>query len=160
MNNSNSSNEFSKSLNSTHFSQIIPSTVIELPNGGTKRLRQKENYVDIIKERNNYYTTDIINKKKHNRVKSFQGKLKIKTESSDLNQNNFNYNKIYNYSASPGNVKKNKNINFKSENYELSDSYNNLKISGNKSLNNSNKKNKIPNCYQKSSILKKVIIIP
>ena len=48
MNNSNSSNEFTKSLNSTHFSQIIPSTVIELPNGGTKRLRQKENYVDII----------------------------------------------------------------------------------------------------------------
>ncbi len=111
MNNSYSSNEFSNSYNSTHFSQIIPSSVIELPNGGTKRLRQKENYVDIMKEKLNYQITDIINKKDHKRLKSYQDKSNIKTDLNDINRKKLDYNKIFNHSASPSKFNKSKKKN-------------------------------------------------
>ena len=104
--NSNSSNDFSHSYSSTHFNQIIPSSTISLPNGRTKRQRQKENYTDIFKEKSNYQTNEITNPISHKRGKSESNRINNEftlKNSSDSLRKSFDYNKIANHSASPCN---------------------------------------------------------
>ena len=165
-NNSNSSNEFSRSYSSTHITQIIPSSITSLPNGRSKRLRQKDNYTDILKERSNYQSIDIINplsqkrgKSESNRYNNNEFSLKNSTDSL---RKSFDYNKIANHSASPKYKKNNYNVNNNNINtkgemqlselnsnnsnydspYKKNNNINNIKLNN---LNKSNFKNGISN---------------
>ncbi len=182
--NSNSSNDFSHSYSSTHFNQIIPSSTISLPNGRTKRQRQKENYTDIFKEKSNYQTNEITNPISHKRGKSESNRINNEftlKNSSDSLRKSFDYNKIANHSASPSNSYNKKKINmkiFSKGEMQLSElnnndsnfnspsknnikSVRNLNKSNSKSsiMNNSNKreidKNGIPICNSSTNILSK-----
>ena len=49
----NGTNELTRSYASSHRTEIVPSTVTQLSGGRTKRQRQKNSYVDILKEKQN-----------------------------------------------------------------------------------------------------------
>ena len=96
----NRSNELTRSLASSHRTQIIPSTVTQLSRGRTKRQRQKDSYVDILKEKQNLKVVDVSlsNSLGHSRSqKEEKSPLQMSTDSL---RKNFSYNNIANHSAS------------------------------------------------------------
>ena len=96
----NGSNDLTKSLASSHRTEIVPSTVTQLSGGRTKRQRQKNSYVDILKERQNLKVTDVdlSSSLGHSQRSSKDTKSKLELSTDSLRKN-FSYNNISNHSA-------------------------------------------------------------
>ena len=132
----NSNNNFSTSYNSLHYSNIIPSSSVSLYNGKKeKRKRQKDSYIEIYKEKENYQTFDVINPML-SKSKSFSNGSIIKKNINENNNNN-NHNKIKSCSFSPESMKNERKNDKKMRLSDLQD-FNNKTAKKNK--------NKIPIC--------------
>ena len=120
----NGSNDLTKSLASSHRTEIVPSTVTQLSGGRTKRQRQKNSYVDILKERQNLKVTDVdlSSSLGHSQRSSKDTKSKLELSTDSLRKN-FSYNNISNHSATlsaSGNQCKTRRV-FKDTEMKISD---------------------------------------
>ena len=148
------SNNFSTSYNSLHYSNIVPSSSVSLYNGKKeKRKRQKDSYIEIYKEKENYQTFDIINPML-SKSKSFSNGSIIKK-----NDNNNFHNKNRSSSLSPESYKNERKYDKKMRLSDLQD-FNNktakkcknkIPICNNNNLTTKNKNNKSKHFFLSNS---------
>ena len=145
---------FSTSYICLHYSNIVPSSSVSLYNGKKeKRKRQKDSYIEIYKEKENYQTFDIINPML-SKSKSFSnGSINKKNDNN--NDNNVHF-KNKSSSLSPKSYKNERKYDKKMRLSDLQDfnrqkNKNKIPICNNNNLTTKNKNNKLKHFFLSNS---------